>query len=217
MNYSFEIVKQLYRQDYITVHPDSPVNAFEFEDEEPSTFYLDKVLWCLNFGENPTATQDTVIEMERIFRTGEWPAHWFIERISLWKKLALQECLAYLAIVLSEHNLDLNPGEKTQLVFNNVLEEYSVGQTYNMIWRAGKDAAAFYMRGGVSKSHAANTVIGSIQKYADRAKAEGWDIKAYRRDWRCPESVVSQVLFNTVLKIGENGFNRPPIDSSLNE
>lgn len=217
LNFSYEMLKQLYGQHYITVHPTSSVDAFGFEDGEPSTLYLNHVLWSLNFGSDITAAQKYVVELERILRTGEWPEHWYSERLPLWKKIALQECLEYLDVVLNEHNLNLTPGEKTLLVFRNVLEEYSVGQAYNMIWRAGKDAAAFYMRGGVSKAHASNTVVGAIQRNAERAKAEGWETKAYRRDRRCPESITSQVLFNTALKIGEDGFNLPPVDSSLKE
>lgn len=214
-DFSFEIVRQLYRSGLIAVHPNSQVDAFKFNNGEPNTFYVDKVLWSLDFGGSSEETQGTVTELERIFRTEEWPEHWYSERLLLWKKLALQECLTYLKVVLNEHGLDLTPGEKTYMVFNNVLEEYSVGQVYNMIWRAGRDAAAFYMRGGVSKPHASNTVVGSIQKQADKARAEGWETKAYRRDRRCPESVLSQTLFNTALKIGEEGFNLPPIASSL--
>jgi len=213
--FGFDIAKQLYRAGYITVSPNSPIDAFAFKEDVPDTFFLDKVFWVLNFGEDAKKAQNTINELERVFRQEDWPNHWYGERISLWKKLALQECLTYLEVVMSEHNLAITPGEKTYLVFENVLEEYSVGQIYNLIWRAGRDAAAFYMRGGVSKPHAANTVVGSIQRQADKAKAEGWETKAYRRDRRCPESVVSQVLFNTAIKIGENGFTLPPIASSL--
>lgn len=215
IDFSIEIVRQLYHYGFIAVNPASPIDAFKFNDGEPTTFYVNKVLWSLNFGGSSQETQEAVAELERFFRTGGWPEHWYSERISLWKKLALQECLTYLNIVLNEHKLDLNPGEKTYMVFNNALEEYSVGQVYNMIWRSGRDAAAFYMRGGVTKPHASNTVVGSIQRQADKARAEGWETKAYRRDWRCPESILSQTLFNTALKIGEKGFNLPPIASSL--
>jgi hypothetical protein len=85
-----------------------------------------------------------------------------------------------------------------------------VAQICNFIWRAAKDAAAFYVREAVSKQHAANTVIGAIQRYGERAKAEGWDIKPYRRNFDCPQSMVSEVLFNAVLRIGDDGFNRTP-------
>lgn len=91
----------------------------------------------------------------------------------------------------------------------SVLQNFSVAQVYNFIWRAGRDAAAFYQRGGVTRSHAANTVIGTIQRNADRARAEEWDVKPYRRDRRAPRSMVSEVLFDTALQVGELAFNAP--------
>jgi hypothetical protein len=66
------------------------------------------------------------------------------------------------------------------------------------------------MRERIPKQQAANSVVGNIQRAADRAQAEGWNVKPYGRDRRCPQSMVSIVLFDAVLKIGERGFNEPP-------
>jgi hypothetical protein len=151
-----------------------------------------------------------VDELETIFRTMEWPENWLNHQVALWRKIALEECLQYLDIALTEHGFSFNPGEKTYQVFKNLLEDHSVAQAYNLIWRAVKDAAAFYMRERVSKNHAANTVVGSIQRQLDPARAEEWEIRHFRRDRRCPQSAISQVFFDIVLQIGEEGFNRPP-------
>ncbi len=66
------------------------------------------------------------------------------------------------------------------------------------------------MRERTSKTHAANIVPGAVQRMADRAIAEGWDIKPYNRDFRAPQSMVSEIFFNTALKIGEQGFKTVP-------
>jgi hypothetical protein len=95
-------------------------------------------------------------------------------------------------------------------MFSHLLEEYSVAQAYNFIWRAAKDAAAFYQRGGVNKQYAANTVVRAIQRQAERALSEGWEVKAYRRDFRCPQSMIGQILFDTCLQIGDVGFTQTP-------
>jgi hypothetical protein len=50
---------------------------------------------------------------------------------------------------------------------------------YSFIWRAAKDAAAFYVRERVTKRHAANTVVGAIERSAERAVANGWDVKDF--------------------------------------
>ncbi len=58
--------------------------------------------------------------------------------------------------------------------------------------------------------HAANTVPGSIQRMTEKAIAEGWDVKPFRRDFRAPQSVLSQVLFTKVLKLPDGGFSTVP-------
>lgn len=203
-----DIVKQLFQESLIFVHPNSPIDAFEGEKAE--RFYIFKVLWNLPFGLTSENPKDFANDLEAIFRTKDWPNGWRESRLGLWKKVALNESMQYLDVALGEHGLSLNPGEKTLLVMNNLLEDYSVAQIYNMIWRAAKDAAAFLVRERVTKQHAANTVVGAIQRYGERAKAEKWDIKLYGRHWTCPQSIVSQVLFNVALRIGDDGFNKTP-------
>jgi hypothetical protein len=209
-NFTYEVIRQLFQHKLIYISPKSSIDAFVFQNEGIERFYLDRVSWDLPISSGSKNSQGLIEELEAIFRNGNWPESWRNEWRALWKKIALQECLQYLEVGLNEHGLSLNPGEKTYLVLNGALEQYSVAQIYNMIWRAVRDAAAFYVRERVPKQHAANTVIGSIQRQADRAKAEGWDLKPYRRDFRCPQSMISQVLFDTALQIGEKGFNSPP-------
>jgi hypothetical protein len=205
----YDVIRQLYQNKLIFVHPDSPVDAFKFENTVIESFYLDRVIWALPIPQNLSHPRDLVAELEKIFLNMDWPDAWYDERLIVCKKVALEECLEYLAISLTEHKFTFTPGEKTQLMFSNLLEDFAVAQIYNFIWRAAKDAAAFYMRERVAKQHAANTVVGSIQRQAERARSEGWEVKAYRRDFRCPQSMISQVLFNTALHIGDEGFNAP--------
>ena len=207
---TFEIIRQLYHSKLIYVHPDSASTAFSFKNDDIEHFYLNYVTWALPRVEGTNDNKSAVAKLETIFRLMQWEENWYDQAESLWKKVAIEECLQYLNSRIEEHNLTFNPGEKTYLLFENLLEDYSVSQAYSFIWRAVKDAAAFYMRGGVSKQHAANTVIGKIQGSLDRARAEGWVINHYRRDWSNPQSMVSQVLYNAVLQIGDDGFNKSP-------
>jgi len=202
--------QNLYHEDCIFVHPESPLDAFIFE--EPIRFYLDRVIWALPVDETGSS-KNVIATLEEKFRTLDWNTQWEDEQLELWMKIAHEECIQYLAVCMEEHGFTFNPGDKTHLVVDSLLQEYSVGQIYNFIWRASKDAAAFYVRERVNKQHAANTVVGNLQRQAERAKVEGWEVKPYRRDRRCPESVISQVFFNTVLQIGEAGFSRKPYEA----
>ena len=112
----------------------------------------------------------------------------------------LHEALAYLDTMLAEHDLELKAGEKTIDTLRYACESMTLGQVYNVIWAAARDAAAYWVRERVPKQQAANSTVGSIRRRVERALAEGWDIKAYRRDRRCPETAVVQVFFPLVVK-----------------
>lgn len=77
------------------------------------------------------------------------------------------------------------------------------------MWGSAKDAAAYYMRGGVSKQQAANSVVGRIESKFERALANKWETKPFNRNFKLPVSVISQVLYNTVLQTDDGGFHKP--------
>lgn len=209
--YSYDMLRHLYREDLLVPHPQSPISAFEFEeDNHIRSFYLDKVLWSLPIGTDGKTSKEFLADLERIFREGSWPSNWTEDTCGFWKEIALQECIKYLTFYIHKHGLSFEAGEKTVATFESLLENYAVAQIYNFIWRATRDAAAFFMRENVTRKHAANTVVGSIHRQADRALSEKWEIKSFRRDFQCPRSMVSYIYFDTVLKIGDAGFNEPP-------
>jgi hypothetical protein len=210
-----EIMKQLYQGRLIDVHPKSLPDAFfPLIDGKIDRFYIYKVAWVWR----PTVDDPDkkepwrlAADIEAIFRSGNWPSDWIDEGqyADLWKKVALQECLVYLKHSMNEHHFDFNTGEKTNQTILSLLDDFSVGQVWNFIWRAAKDAAAYYQRGEVPKRQAANSVVGNIQRSAERAIAEGWEVKSYKRNYDFPVSAVTQVLFITALKIGEDWMAVP--------
>lgn len=209
-DYSVEIVKHLMAKNLIVVHPDSSPDAFDFK-EEKVTYNVNKVLYSLPTSNDAEATSRFITQLQSTFRTREWwPYKWHEQKLSLWKEVALHECLEYLVYILNQHQLPFNPGDKTRLVLSNLLEQYAVSQIFTMIYSCGVRAAAYYQKGGVTRQHAANTVVGRIEGYGDRAVAERWSVTYGGRDYNCPQSMVSRVLFNTVFKIGDKGLNEPP-------
>ncbi len=83
-------------------------------------------------------------------------------------------------------------------------------RTYNFIWRAVRDAAAYYMRSYVSKKQAANMVVRSItSRSLEQALAHDWDVKAFSRNYDLPQSSLSRIIFNTLLGTDDGGFNQP--------
>ncbi len=94
-------------------------------------------------------------------------------------------------------------GSKTHLIFENLLEHFSVGQIFNLSWQAVRDTTDYMHKKGIRQLNSGNIFIGAIQRKADKVRAEGWEIKNSRRDFNCPQTVLSSVFFNTLLKKGE--------------
>ena len=210
-----EIVKMLYRNNQLFVHPNSSLDAFTpLIDGKIDKFYTGKVMWLWRPTINDKERKEPwrlAAEIENIFKAGEWPKQWAEkgEHMLLWKKVALNECFVYLRHSLEQHQMSFNPGEKTIQTFLSLLNDFSVGQMWCFIWRAAKDAAAYYQRGGISRQQAANSVVGSIQRQAERALAGEWIVPNYRRIPQIPISMITQVLFVTALKMDDNWMEFP--------
>lgn len=128
------------------------------------------------------------------------------EFIALCKEVQLHECLEFLKMTLAEHQLSFSPGEKTLQTINACLKNFSVAQVYNFIWRAARDAAAYYMRSSISKRQAANSVVGYISRSLERSLANDWDVKSFSRNYNLPQSSLSRIIFNTLLGTDDGGF-----------
>ena len=125
------------------------------------------------------------------------------------REVQLRECTSFLMHVLDRHDLYISPGEKTKEVLNLCLEKLSVAQVYNFIWRAARDAAAYYMRSSISKGQAANSAIGNMRRSLEQSQAEGWDVKPFSRNHNMPQSLLSVIVFNMMLDTEDGGFNQP--------
>jgi len=207
-DFSTEIIKYLHQNELIYVHPDTEPEAFVNDDI--SRFYIYHVYYAPPISQlTPDDPKALITELHKLMND-EWSEEWCQEALEIWKRVALSECKEYLLFVLNEHHFEFSPGEKTAQYLEYALENYSTAQVFNTIWRAAKDAAAYYQREKISKRQAANAAIASIQKYSERAIAEKWDIKPYKRNYKCPQAIVSEVLYNLALKLGEDGFQVVP-------
>lgn len=128
------------------------------------------------------------------------------EFIELCKEVQLHECIGFLKTTLEEHQLSFSPGEKTLQAISACLEIYSVAQVYNFIWRAARDAAAYYMRSSISKRQAANSVVRFISRSLEQSLANDWNVKPFSRNYNLPQSSLSRIIFNTLLDTDDGGF-----------
>jgi hypothetical protein len=171
-DFTAEIVKHLYNRELLYVHPDSEPEAFV--DGDISRFYIWHVYYVppasIESPDNPSGLFNELLSLIN----GVWSEKWCEEALALWKRVALEEAKEFLLFVLNEHHFEFSPGEKTNQYLEYALQSFSTTQVFNTIWRAAKDAAAYYQREGISKKQAANAAIASIQRISERAVAEGW-------------------------------------------
>lgn len=112
--------------------------------------------------------------------------------------------------VLSQNQL-LPINDDTRLIFKSILKDFSTGQLFNFIYRSVKDGLRFKESKGIRDSETViKYVVGRCRKIAEHALAEGWTIKPFHRDYRNEQSVLSQLLYDRVLQIGEKGFELIP-------
>lgn len=201
------ILSYLFSKRLIFMDPDSRIDSFVFDGERVAEFYIFKVQWKLPLGLLKKISGPSLVEkLERKFEEGDWNDGWGGSITAFHGALALEECIQYLNLTLSEHNLEFNAGDKTKQVLASVLRNFSIAQAHNFVWRAVKDAAAFYMRERVTKKHAANMVPGAIQRASEKALTQGWDVKPFGRNFQAPQSAISEIFNFLVLGVGDEGF-----------
>lgn len=210
--YSREIVNTLFDADLLEIHPKNPPDVLtDVTSIDNYAVFTESANWLFPIStQNPSSPASLFLEIEQAFKGGAWPELWCKQSLPLWRRVAVWECVEYMDYVMDQHSLPFSPDDTTADILQTLLTHFSTGQMNNFIWRAVQNAAAYYMRSGGSKRQAADTVTRNIRNMAGRAKTEGWEVKTFWRNLHCEQSIISQVLFDVVLKIGEAGFTSVP-------
>lgn len=205
-DFSMRLLSRLFDENIITPSPHSSLSCFIWEENNSyNRFYLTTVEWLINHNLPILSIQN---EIERIIYSDGFLEDNIEDIWELCNEIALEECLAYLSSQITQRHFEFSAGEKTKAVLSEVLQEYSVSQVYNFIYTACRYAADEYQKRTISKKHAANLIPGSIQRYAERAKADGWEIKPYRRNFDLPQSELSVLLFDSIFEEADGGFHK---------
>ncbi len=219
-DFDIQLLRELNSSRLVLVSPSSDISKISKTETGGFQFYIEEVELLLP---NPDPLKFTE-SIEELITSSSFIEAYASELELFAKEIALQECIAFINLALADHRLKYSVGEKTILVLKKGLEKFSVAQMWNFIWRAAKDAAAFFVRERVSRDHAAKTVVGNIERQIDRAIANDWPVKPFARNYNLPQSALSMVLFNSVLGTDDGGvtsmvselFRKPgPPTSSL--
>ncbi|PLV58576.1 hypothetical protein [Brachyspira pilosicoli] len=206
-NFDFEIYRQLTKEKILLVSPFSNINAFEDSDKFPNVYYIDKVQYLINISKIDDSLEKTI---ETIINPEYFTLDNVDEAYNLWIEIAINECIEYLMYRIDKVKFKFNPAKKTYSLFKLLLNNFSVSQIYNIIYRSVASASQDYLERGISKEHAANCIIGACERYANKALMKGWNIESYGRNYDLRQSEISEFFFNKVIKIGDLGFNIAP-------
>jgi hypothetical protein len=196
-----ELLDLLRQAGLIAVSEQSVDGTIEF-DGEKIIYDAQDVRWIVP----ANGTQELVNEIELAGLTGLWPDRWYDEAKLLWQKLALSECRQFYDYCAKMRGLHARSDGAVNTMLANLLRDFSVGQAYRVIWNGARAASDFLITKKPNRAHAANYMVGASQRWADRARAEGWQVLAFKRNFDLPRCMISYVLFDVIYKIGERGF-----------
>ncbi len=136
------------------------------------------------------------------------------ERFNLWKKIAHAEVCEIFRKEMQESRFYAHIDEDTDQVLFSLLEDYSVAQICNVIWRSVRKAANEYAKTD-NRSYAASSVLKHCLNHVAYKENKKELITDYGRPLYCRQSKVSQYYFDSFLKIGHAGFNKSPSPNYL--
>ena len=188
---------------------DSNIDAFLFDEQVESTtaYYPVKVDWLLLPSLKIEEKKSYIRDLEKLISGDSHPVSWVEELQPIWKEIAKHECIEYLQYQAELRDMKLDKvGEKTNTIFESLLENYSIGQIFNLTFQSAMSSSDYAIRENIPKYRAKNMLIGNIQRKADKARAEGWVVKNSRRDFKCPQTIISSMFFDTFMKIGKSAL-----------
>lgn len=130
--------------------------------------------------------------------------------MQLWAFCATEDCLAYLDLQLDTHGLYLENEERVatrQIVTSALINKFSIGQIWNAMWRASRDAAALSTRQYYNNAKAAKTIPKKIDKILTQYGADARSFDPYDRLASCP---MGSVLTLMLSRFGINDYTPGP-------
>jgi tetratricopeptide (TPR) repeat protein len=214
LEYENSILRSLWHDRLLAADPKSEASALFLGEKGDPRIQLRGVRWLLNVSSISGLSREQILH--RLLNPEPLADDELEEATSLWREVALEESLEYFSVRKDRVSLPIEIGEKTRDYFEELLKDYSVGQVYTIIFKAISWALTVQREKGLPDKHAANIAASCCKTYGEKAKQEGWNLKVCRRDFDCPQSIVSQMLFEPMLGIGQAGFeNRPGLFAGL--
>lgn len=134
------------------------------------------------------------------------------------RAIAVDECVQYMQYLLGEHGFDSDTGEKTEKIFEELLDDLPVNQILVCIWSAVKNAAAFMQTPSCKgRKHAFNSIQGKLREAAQRRIVGEIDSSGFDRNKYCSRSEISFALYGVMGFEGDIGFDTRLADIPISE
>lgn len=132
------------------------------------------------------------------------------EALGLWLKIAKEELKEYLFYLFEKYNFNTDYiGDAILEKLDLILEDFSVSEGYSILYSSVSGSAS-YKQTGISQKHAVNSINSYIANNISKRKSGEWQTKGYKRNYDLPQTAISMVFFNNILKIGDKGFTLVP-------
>jgi len=206
---SISILRELHEGRIIKVSLELSGLRHILNPEKPKfQYYLNLIRWPNPLNHYDDEAKKFLAQLDNKIRSKVFLKTSYDDVVALCKELAVMESCSFLIHMGDEFKLPIKIGPKTITIIERAVTTYSVAQVYNFIWRACKFSAKYARDKNIPSIRAANAVIGNIERSMDRALADNWEIKAFRRNHALPQSIVSRVLFNDMLHTNDGGFHQ---------
>ena len=206
-----EIITHLHKRGLIAISPGSDVNAFEFDEAltEIKSARASKVLWVLLPGLEWEENRVYFDQLKTLVSGGDWPDGWSRDVPKLWHFIVKNECLQQFVHLLGDretrqHRID----RKIHALFDRLLVDFPPSRIFYLTWSAFKDTSNDMFISHIRYRKAIS--LRTIGRKADEAKAEGRELRHFKRDPRCPQTDISAAFFNDFLKLGDAAFQAVP-------
>jgi RNase P subunit RPR2 len=132
------------------------------------------------------------------------------EAVTLWKEIGFYELKEYLYYLFEKYNFDTDYiGDAIIEKLELILEDFSISQGFAILYSSVTGAAS-YKQTGIPNKRAVNSINTYISNNIAKRKSGEWQTKGYKRNFDLPQTAVSIVFFNNIIKIGEKGFEQVP-------
>lgn len=200
------LVEMLLSRTILSIHPDSDIDAFGIDEDSLAISYDRR---RVSFRPNVALSGSREAAMRALLSPQTLPAV-TPEALALWRLVVYYETIEIFQYRMKVFGFSYRIGKETQAFFEDAIEKLSPGELYAVIWLSAKNAAAYSVEKKVSRPQAGNSVLVRMRSSVDKVLSGQYRRISYERPRECPQSLLSQYFFNSLLGICDRYWSMTP-------